>query len=428
MDPRADRRRRILAAGVIGTFMLLLILVATAGPSSTTEVVHDAEGGDTVVITKVKKKFSGGRGTVLKKEKLPVLASGTADANVPAVGGDDAPEASPADAAPTGKKKNVAVTVLVTTSKKSPDLGPTIDSLGVLRLSVLAVASPATAERAWHAFEFVAMVTPEVPKEWLAVIRRMGYVIKVIPSPLEPSDIRNKQIAKEVVTDGAMGITEMVKLDVWRWTEYHRVLLVDCDILFHKNFDELFEHGASLGWTHGGWVAERINGGFLVVNPHQDGATHYDAILALLREGDFRPGTGWKGSGIGWTYGGRTIQGLLPYYFLKVLPNTTANNVELERCRYNNMVQLDKCKPPQYSVAQVTSNHFTGNCVKPWWCSPVGPMCSDFVQRWWGLRQRLARELKVMNVKNAFGAAGSCQQMAGRSYNSISATLIAGGA
>ena len=280
-----------------------------------------------------------------------------------------------------GGDKPCAIAVLLTTSKKTPAIGPSVDGLATLRLSVLR-------RKPKRSIEFICLVTPDVPEKWLEVVRQVGYTVKPTASPIEASEIRNAQIAKETVVDGAMGITEMVKLNAFKMVEYHRVLFVDVDVVFHRHFDELFEPAAALQWTHGGWVIEKMNGGFLVFNPHADGEKHFNAVLDIMREGDFRSGTGWKGSGIGWTYGGRTIQGLLPYYFFKALEKDRVD-LEIERCRYNNMVQLKKCV--EFPIENVTSNHFTGDCPKPWWCgrSPK-PMCRSFVDRWWAIWEVLA--------------------------------------
>ena len=81
---------------------------------------------------------------------------------------------------------------------------------------------------------------------------------------------------------------------------------VDADILFHKNFDELFEYESTLVWTHGGLGgAEVLNGGFLVIRPNVD---DYNEIVEIIKEGDFRSPRGWRNVCC-WVYGGRTIQG-----------------------------------------------------------------------------------------------------------------------
>jgi hypothetical protein len=116
-----------------------------------------------------------------------------------------------------------------------------------------------------------------------------------------------------------------------------------------------------------------------------------DNMIEVLREGDFRPGQGWKGR-IGWTYGGRTIQGILPYYYFIEAPRLDPQpHRELERCRYNNMVQLPKCK--QKSFDNVTANHFTGDCVKPWYCQTrEHHLCQRFVTQWFKIYRKGLRE------------------------------------
>lgn len=48
----------------------------------------------------------------------------------------------------------------------------------------------------------------------------------------------------------------------------------------------------------------------------------------MNEQGDWRKGLGWGGSGIGWFYGGATIQGLLPYFYQTFAPDTA---IELDR-------------------------------------------------------------------------------------------------
>ena len=35
----------------------------------------------------------------------------------------------------------------------------------------------------------------------------------------------------------------------------------------------------------------------------------YEELIGTVRKGDFRPGTGWGGTKIGWCWGGQTVQG-----------------------------------------------------------------------------------------------------------------------
>ena len=352
--------------------------------------------------------------------------------------------------------KNVSLALLFTTSKKTTDLSATADGATLLRFQVeQLMRRNGTDERkllrvgptAIFSFSrrflihFVIMMTPEVPEMWKTVLEAAGFDVRRYASPIQPDEIQNKQIAKEVVEDGAMGITEMVKLEGFRMSEFSSVLMVDCDIFFHKNFEELFdlEEKGDLVWTRGAWDIEWLNGGFLVFHPQSPRAIqHFNRILEIHRTGDFRPGTGWRGAGVGWTYGGRTIQGLLPYYFLVELPLTenatsaahrdqiinalsatagqrarggvakrvrcqkVATDYEVDHCQYNNMVALPECKQRPYE--SVTSNHFTGECQKPWWCHPSPhPLCKRFHSTWREVAEEFARLVGTQDYKACTG-------------------------
>jgi hypothetical protein len=58
-------------------------------------------------------------------------------------------------------------------------------------------------------------------------------------------------------------------------------------------------------------------------------------------EGDFRSGSAWGGSGIGWCWGGKTIQGVVPYYYHRVTEKGRA--IMLDRCYYNTMADTPNC-------------------------------------------------------------------------------------
>eukprot|EP00760_Papus_ankaliazontas_P034845 PhM_4_TR7521/c0_g1_i1/m.55200 len=86
--------------------------------------------------------------------------------------------------------------------------------------------------------------------------------------------------------------------------------------------------------------------------------------------------------GFGWTYGGRTVQGILPYWYLHVLKGRESR--EIDRCVWNNMV-MGECA--SRNTSSVVANHFTGDvCMKPWWCNArqhKTALCSEFTKRWW---------------------------------------------
>lgn len=103
--------------------------------------------------------------------------------------------------------------------------------------------------------------------------------------------------------------------------------------------DELFELPEDIAYTEDWFMASRstkvapAQGGFLVVKPS---LRLFRELQAIVQEGDWRGGKGaWGGSGVGYFYGGPTIQGLVPYFFQVVHPGTA---LVVSRCVYDNMV------------------------------------------------------------------------------------------
>lgn len=323
---------------------------------------------------------------------------------------------------------NVAVAVLFTTGPKiNYTLSPgAVDGAAVLLRSIEKVRS---SDDSLYHIEYLAMITPEVDARWIPVVEQLGYKARRVKVPIQTNEIRNAALAKAIDEDGRLGTNEMAKIEPFLFTEYDRVLVLDSDLMFHRNFDELFltspdDNSIALQWTEGYQRKEHMNGGFFIIYPRSvDAAKHYAAILDILREGDYRTtfrgsiaklsvitagsvqdSLGWGGTGYGTTFGGRTMQGLLPYYFLHVLNGTAS--APLDRCRYNNMQQTQRCRT--YSLDQITSNHFTGYCKKPWKCfkatttydemilaerePEISTICKTLQDAWWEQWSKLSKE------------------------------------
>jgi len=271
--------------------------------------------------------------------------------------------------------KKVAVSILIS---KDPGLkNGFLDSAAAIAQSVYEAKSE-------FKLDLLAIVAPAV-QECRPALVRMGYRIIEKPLPVELSEIKNQALAKDIETDGCCGAWEFLKLWAWTFTDYDRILQVDADIHFHRNFDEVFKYDVTLAWTHGALGgSEVMNGGFLVIRPNKE---HFDEMCDIIREGNFQEGRGWLGKCC-WTYGARTIQGLVPAYYLHHIKR---DNWEIDRCRYNNMVEIDRCKTWRFE--DVKSNHFTV-CQKPWTCArqPI-ELCEKFTESWWlrteALRERL---------------------------------------
>jgi len=272
--------------------------------------------------------------------------------------------------------RKVAVSILVT--QETGERSGFLDSAAALALSVNDAQSS-------FEIDLIAMVTKDVIQgRW--VLEQAGYKVIEKEIPVKPEEIKNQELVKEMIKDGCCGMSELIKLWAWKMTEYDRVLLIDPDVHFHGNFDELFKFDVTLVWTHGALGgSEVMNGGFFVVRPNP---SHFDDMIDIIKEGDFRENEGWRGKCC-WTYGGRTIQGIVPMFYKYELEG---DHWEVDRCKYNNMVEIDRCKTWEYE--RVTSNHFTV-CQKPWSCISQGmKLCDAFQSKYWE---------RMREVENKFG-------------------------
>jgi hypothetical protein len=92
-----------------------------------------------------------------------------------------------------------------------------------------------------------------------------------------------------------------------RQGEYEKVLLLDMDTVMVQRVDELWERDVPIVFTRpGGNTQEPLQGGMIMLQPNLD---TYARMLAVIRKGDFQyNGRGWENSGIGYAYGGETVQ------------------------------------------------------------------------------------------------------------------------
>ena len=299
-------------------------------------------------------------------------------------------------AEPAKKKIAYAVTV-------SKD-GPFIDGAAVLGWSIVHAH-----EHSAYEPELVAIVHPgatSAPGQfaWLSS-RGLRWRVVVRPVPINVSAIPNAVYRNRLPKSGCCGERELLKLWAWSLVEYHRVVHLDMDCLVLQPFDELFNRTAEVLYTEDWLMANRntkvapAQGGFLLLRPS---ASTFGALRDLAQEGDWRGGAGWGGSGIGYFFGGPTIQGIVPYFFSHLRPGSAEI---LERCTYNNMAdnpyfkEDDECRDHtpdrkcsdcrKWPIERVKGTHFT-ICQKPWNC--VGGsfswkgLCAQFHQRWFDTR------------------------------------------
>jgi hypothetical protein len=120
------------------------------------------------------------------------------------------------------------------------------------------------------------------------------------------------------------GLMPLARLPRTREVDFSRKI----DAAFTRDYNSVVDPGvnASVG----------IQGGFLVVRPDLEVLERFRMIL---QRGEFvlgPPRDGWGGKHGGFN-GDVTFQGILPYYYEDVAPEGQHNEVELDRCIYNQM-------------------------------------------------------------------------------------------
>ena len=118
--------------------------------------------------------------------------------------------------------------------------------------------------------------------------------------------------------------------DEWSW-------FCTCtgDSIILRPFDELFELSPTIRlfgtYDHG--MSDKSNsfplvqGGWLLFRPNLD---DFDRMRDLVREGDHRQGSGWKGSGTGYGWGGVNVQGIVSFHYNHIVQLAGYRSTQLE--------------------------------------------------------------------------------------------------
>lgn len=310
------------------------------------------------------------------------------------------------------------------------------DGAAVLKHSVHlnSVHNPKSTSR--YSYKMIAIVHPTAVS-CSSDLETMGYEILVRDTPVAVSDIEGRYLRERVGHNGCCGEKEFVKLWAYTLTQFSMVVHLDVDTLILRPLDDLFDAMASssasgdapsrhadLRIMFDAPIPPRIDafftrdynmvrppkkvgmqGGFLVLRPS---VSTFDEYKSIVRRGDFRYNGGWGGSGYGDFYGGMTVQGIVPYFYDVVRPNTA---VELDRCYYNTMADNPRtgrtvdnvvsgecrdgttdCKDcREIDVGEIKTAHFT-LCQKPWHCTRMNPdllqegLCRNLQREWFKVR------------------------------------------
>lgn len=276
---------------------------------------------------------------------------------------------------PTIRKKRIAYAITITKD------GNFQDGAAVLAYSIFN-----SSRNDQYQISLVAFVHPNVTTS-RPVLEKLGYHVIESPTPINTSAIKFDFYREKIDKNGCCGAAELIKLNSYRLTQYDRVVHLDADTFLLNPIDEIFALNYSLVYTTDPNMASfkgedklPVQGGFIVFQPSVD---DYLNIINILMTVEFRKGTGWNRTRIGWFWGGMTVQGVLPYYYNVV----TAKNrtTKLDRCIYNTMADTEDCLVQ--TLDEIKSAHFTV-CQKPWncWKSYVNPLCGMLHRRWYELR------------------------------------------
>jgi len=290
-------------------------------------------------------------------------------------------------------------------------------------LAVMAHSAQKMAKKSAHRITLHAILPDTLPhqEKERQVLAKLGLEALFVPIPVPLKQVKTAFARKELAL--VLGEMEQLKYYGAALTDYDRVVILDGDTMWLQPIDELFTDtaGAKLQGIYDheldidSSAFPPLNTGFLVFTPDK---RDFDAINGIVREGDFRSGTGWEGSMTGWTYGTGS-QGVLSFYYNQVHPGVPGYNATgptkgkdlpglpftkqpassrfrpLDRSVYNVIetgLLKEAIRDKRADASRVKLFHFTGGCVKPWTCSPPSSsICEDMTKRWWALRAELAQ-------------------------------------
>ncbi|KAJ9466661.1 hypothetical protein DIPPA_17639 [Diplonema papillatum] len=253
-------------------------------------------------------------------------------------------------------------------------------------------------------------------RELKSLLEQFGWQTMRVTVPVSRDEIQNQAFARALfkvnataadlqfcdeacrAVHGGVGVWELAKLEAWRFPsrlpkrdqrlgEYSHALVVDVDISIRGSLESVFNEWlpekATFGFILGAYDSigsEPVNGGFQVVKLSPASQADYDRLIQIIKDGNWKHG--WNGTPMGRNYGGFNQQGLLPYHYM--LGDGHGKAALLPRCSLNNMAMRTGCK--ELDQDRVLSNHFTGDCHKPWQCVDIKKypvQCQRFHAAWW---------------------------------------------
>ena len=172
--------------------------------------------------------------------------------------------------------------------------------------AVLAQSISATQSSPSYSLDLVAILGQNA-SAGRGPLTSMGYRCLVGSTPVLQHEIAPGFYRDTYESAGCCGSSELLKLRAYQLVAYDRVLVLDTDVVLIPSIEHVFVRSMranlSLVYTDdpsldsAGSAAPPVQGGFLLVAPSR---SVYAELLAIIRKGDFRHGTGWGGARIGW--------------------------------------------------------------------------------------------------------------------------------
>jgi hypothetical protein len=295
-------------------------------------------------------------------------------------------------------RKRIAYAITITRD------GPFQDGAAVLAYSIFKYSKDID-----YNISLIAFVHPNVTTS-RPVLNRLGFHVIEAMVPINSSAIPFKWFREHIEKNGCCGSSELIKLNSYRLMQYHRIIHLDADTFFLNPIIELFERNYSLIYTtdpnmasHKGVDKLPVQGGFILLTPSLE---DYKNLINIMLTVEFRRGSAWNGTKIGWFWGGMTVQGVLPYYYNAV---TEANRTQtIDRCFYNTMADTKPCETQ--TLDELKSAHFTV-CQKPWgcWTNFRNNLCKQLHARWFAMRKETEAYYGIPVIDKACAKGGHKQ-------------------
>ena len=282
-------------------------------------------------------------------------------------------------------KRRIAYAITITKD------GSFQDGAAVLAYSIMKLYKENKKISSSYSISFIAFVHPMVIKA-RKQLKKIGYHVIEATTPINSTAIQYEWFREHIERNGCCGASELIKLHAYRLTQYDKIVHLDADVIVLQIFNELYNNDYSLIFTTDPNMADNrdlnnkeklpVQGGFLVIKPSID---DYLNLVNIMLTTEFVLDRGWNNSGVGWYWGGMTIQGLLPYYYYLV---TSPKRIKMvDRCLYNTMADTQDCEAK--SIDEIKSSHFTV-CQKPWTCRGWDKdegLCGALHRKWFQLRK-----------------------------------------